>query len=155
MSAETIIARLPDTQSYGKGWRAACPNCGGKGRKLAINEADDGRILLHCFAGCDAADVVKSAGLTLADLFPVRLAADSPLERRQRARLAREAQWGAALEMLALESMIVSIAAKDLAQRDRLSDEDLARLALAQKRIDEACSVLRERSPWRPARAVA
>src|SRR3546814_5016598 len=77
-------------QKSGNGWRARCPGCAGRSRKLSVGVSDDGRILLHCFGGCEAAVVVQAAGLTIADLFPERLAADTPEERRRRQRLARE-----------------------------------------------------------------
>lgn len=61
-SAEPLLQRLDAVQKVGKGWRARCPACGGQSRKLSIAESD-GRVLVHCFAGCTADDVVGAAGL--------------------------------------------------------------------------------------------
>lgn len=155
MSADTLLARLELVQRSGKGWRAACPACGGRSRKLSISEADDGRVLLHCFAGCEVAVVVEAAGLTIGDLFPERLAADTPEERSRRRRLAREAQWGAALEMLELEGAIVLLAARQVATWQPLSEEDDARLALACQRIDECRAILRDAPRWKPKEVAA
>ncbi|GGA75566.1 hypothetical protein GCM10011521_12160 [Arenimonas soli] len=145
-----VLDRLDGVQRSGGGWRARCPACEGRSRKLSISEADEGRVLLHCFGGCDAAAVIQAVGLTLADLFPERLAAQTPEARRMAQRMARLTQWGAALEVLAEESTIVSIAAADLAQGLTLSDEDLARLELARQRIDSARGLLRDSPKWRP-----
>jgi len=37
---------------------------------LSIGEAGDGTVLVKCFHGCSASDVVHALGLELADLFP-------------------------------------------------------------------------------------
>lgn len=147
---ELLLSRLEHLQRSGKGWRAACPACGGRSRKLSVGEADDGRVLLHCFGGCEAAAVVQAAGLTIADLFPERLVADTPDERRRRQRLARESQWGAALEALDLESAVVLVAAKQLQQGELLSDEDALRFLQAIRRIEAARQVLRDAPRWKP-----
>src|SRR3546814_13895127 len=81
------------------------------GRKLSITAGEDGRILPHCFSCGDAAAIVQAAGLTIADLFPERLAADTHEDRQRRRRLAREAQWGAALEVVQHEARVVPLAA--------------------------------------------
>lgn len=152
MPAETILERLEGVQRSGRGWRACCPACSktSRSRKLAISDSDDGRVLLHCFAGCDAAAIVQAAGLTLGDLFPERLAADTPEDRRRRQRAARESQWGAALDALCLESKVVWFSAADVSQGIALSSDDTARLKLAIDRIDEVQQILRPRPPWRP-----
>lgn len=147
---DVLLSRLEHIQKSGKGWRTACPSCGGRSRKLSVSESDDGRVLLHCFGGCDAATVVGAAGLTLGDLFPERLAADTPEDRKRRQRLAREAQWGSALEALALEAAVVLMAAKQLQKGLQLSDEDALRFLQATKRIDDCRSVLRDAPRFKP-----
>ena len=143
-SIEIILQRLEEVQRSGPGWRARCPACGGKSRKLSLSEADDGRVLLHCFAGCEAAAVVQAVGLTIGDLFPERLAPDTSEERRRRQRLAREAQWSAALDSLAVEGAVLLFAAEAVVAGAPIISEDFARLELAIQRIDGARSVLRE-----------
>jgi len=101
-------------------------------------------VLLHCFAGCDTASVVQAAGLSLADLFPVRLAPQTEQERRSAWRNVRQSQWGAALDVLATEALIVSLAGRQLASWHYLSEEDDQRLALACDRIEQAKTILRE-----------
>lgn len=147
---DVLLARLEHIQKSGKGWRTACPSCGGRSRKLSVSESDDGRVLLHCFGGCDAATVVGAAGLTLGDLFPERLSADTPEDRKRRQRLARESQWGAALESLALEATVVLLAGKRLQKGVLLDDEDAFRLLQAMKRIDSAREILKDPAKFKP-----
>lgn len=150
MSAiDLIIGRLQGSQAYGKGYRAHCPACGGKSRKLSVCEGDDGRALLHCFGGCDVLSVLQAVGLALTDLFPERLAEDTSDERRRRVRIARESQWGAALEVLKMESTVMLLAAEQLKEQKPFADEDTARLRLAHVRINDAQSVLRDAPRWR------
>lgn len=68
---DTLLQRLQSVRQHGEAWRADCP-CGHGHAKgsLRIAIGDDGRVLLHCFAGCEAADVANGVGLHLADLFP-------------------------------------------------------------------------------------
>ena len=144
---DALLQRLDGVQKSGPGYRARCPACGGRSRKLATSEAPNGSVLLHCFAGCAAVNVVNAMGLSLADLFPARLAPQTEQERRSAWRLARQGQWGAALEVLATEALIVLFAGQQLATWRHLSEEDDRRLALACDRIEQAKAILRETRP--------
>ena len=37
---------------------------------LAISQTPDGLILIHCFSGCGASDILSAIGLSLRDLYP-------------------------------------------------------------------------------------
>jgi hypothetical protein len=50
--------------------RARCPSHGSKGGTIAIRETQDGKVLIHCFAGCKLSDILSAANLTEQDLFP-------------------------------------------------------------------------------------
>lgn len=54
----------------GPQYSARCPAHDDRGPSLRIRELDDGRVLLHCQAGCEPTSVLSSVGLSLADLFP-------------------------------------------------------------------------------------
>lgn len=142
-TAEPLLQRLDGVQKSASGWRARCPACGGKSRKVSIAERD-GRVLLHCFAGCRAEDVLAAVGLSWADIMPPRTWPESPEERRQARRALRESAWAAALATLATEATIVRMASAQVARWQPLSEEDDARLALACERIDKAAAVLVE-----------
>jgi len=130
----------------GKGWRSRCPSCGGKSEKVSIAEAENGAVLLHCFGGCKASEVVQAVGLALGDLFPERIAPTTPEERRQARQWAQEARWKAALEVLAVEVSVIFLAGRQLATWQPLSDEDDKRLALAVQRVRDSREVLNGRS---------
>ena len=51
-------------------YMACCPAHDDKDPSLSIGEAEDGRILLKCWAGCSALDVINALGMQWGDLFP-------------------------------------------------------------------------------------
>lgn len=66
-----FISRLVGAKQTAPGrWLARCPAHDDKSPSLSVREADDGRTLLTCFAGCDAGAVAGAVGLTMRDLFP-------------------------------------------------------------------------------------
>jgi hypothetical protein len=68
---DTLLSKLEKVQSKGNGrFVARCPAHADSAPSLSIRVVDDGRVLLHCFAGCSVEEVVSSIGLTLNDLFP-------------------------------------------------------------------------------------
>ena len=67
---ENITDRLDKVTRAGKGVKACCPAHADKEPSLSVREGDDGRVLLHCHAGCSTAAVVAAMGLSIADLFP-------------------------------------------------------------------------------------
>lgn len=90
MRVEEIIARLDKVKATGKGrWMACCPAHQDRSPSLSIREAEDGRVLLHCFGGCSVHDVTAAVGLELADLFP----ADSGKARRNGHRIPQLSGW--------------------------------------------------------------
>lgn len=148
-SAEPLLQRLGHVQRQGNGYRARCPACGGQSRKLAIAERD-GRVLVHCFAGCPADDVLGAVGLRWADLHPPRHWPQSR-EERERARLAiREAGMASAVEVLALEGAVIEAAGRQLQGWQFLSGEDDARLTAAVERVSSARAILSRPRQWRP-----
>lgn len=70
----TLLARLEAVKQAGGGWIARCPAHTDTRPSLKIDTGDDGRALLHCYAGCEPAAIVAAIGLTMADTF----ARDSP-----------------------------------------------------------------------------
>ena len=56
----------------GRGWQANCPAHEDRAPSLSLREAQDGRLLLHCHAGCEPRAVLAALGLTFTDLFPAR-----------------------------------------------------------------------------------
>jgi hypothetical protein len=68
-----VLSRLKKIKLTSSGWEAMCPaHDDVKRQSLSIAEGDDGRTLLHCYAGCELEAIVAAVGLTLADLFPAK-----------------------------------------------------------------------------------
>lgn len=70
MTAADVARHLHATRTKPGRWRARCPYHDDKRPSLSITEGRGGRVLLYCWAGCPAGDVVKAAGLRWRDLFP-------------------------------------------------------------------------------------
>jgi len=134
---DDLLSRFDGIRHHGDhSAQAQCPAHQDHSASLSITEVDGGKILLHCFAGCSAIDVVRAVGLTLADLFPERIAYTSPLSAAKRREAARQTGLAAALGVLGLESKIVQIAARTVAVGKVLDADDTERLIVACQRID-------------------
>ena len=132
MVAEALLSRLEKVRNTGRGtWIACCPAHGDKSPSLTVKEADDGRVLLHCFAGCAAGEVLGAVGLRFDDLFP------EPLYQRAKP-LRRPFPAADVLEAVAAESLIVAIEAGRMANGIPLTENDRKRLIVAAGRIQEA-----------------
>ena len=54
----------------GDGFRSRCASClGTRTDKLRVSKGADGTVLLKCFGGCSAKDIVSAIGLEMTDLF--------------------------------------------------------------------------------------
>ena len=132
MSAENLIARLDKVRKTGADkWQARCPAHEDKGPSLAIREMDDGRVLLHCFAGCGAGEVLRAVGMEFADLYP--RTGSFHLQPVKRPFSAYDA-----LLCLAYESLILLQFANHLATGAALTEEGRNRLRLSATRINAA-----------------
>ena len=139
---EAVLQRLEGVKIEGKGYRALCPACGGKARKLAIAAGDDGRTLIHCFGCNDTRAVLNAIGLRWADIYPFRAWPNNPEEKRKALHLMREVGWRSALNVLDYEATIVCIACGQMLSGNTFSYEDFDRLLLASARIAKAREVL-------------
>lgn len=148
-TAEPLLQRLERVQKSGNGWRALCPACGGRSQKLAITESE-GRVLVHCFAGCRAIEVLESVGLRWADIMPPRYTPTTPQERRRERQAMREAAAVVAIDALAVEATVILLASRQVARWQVLSVEDDERLMLACDRIEKASHALSRKEQWRP-----
>ena len=68
---DQIISRLDKVRQHKKGrYMALCPAHKDRSPSLSLSQGDDGRILMHCFAGCNIEDICSAIGLEVKDLFP-------------------------------------------------------------------------------------
>lgn len=120
---QEIITRLNKVTKKSGGYMACCPAHDDRNPSLSIGELRDGRILIKCFAGCGAADVMASIGMTLGDLYPQALGEFSPHWLVQKAREEREKQDA----KLRHEKRILEIAKADRESGKPLSIKDKER----------------------------
>ncbi|MCQ4164697.1 CHC2 zinc finger domain-containing protein [Tahibacter harae] len=143
---ERLVSRLDRVRRQGKGYTARCPAHEDRTASLSLSSGEDGRVLLHCFAGCSAADVVHACGLEIGDLFVRRdLRNLTPVERAVQREHASQARWRAALNAIQLEMGVIVIAGRQLLQGQPLDSTDLHRLGEAVDRVENAKAVLNAR----------
>jgi putative DNA primase/helicase len=70
VSVEAVLSRLQKVRRNGTGHMACCPAHEDRDASLSISEGDDGRVLLHCHAGCETPDICARLNITMADLMP-------------------------------------------------------------------------------------
>lgn len=137
MSAvEAVLARLDGVKRTGKArWIARCPGHDDRRPSLAISETADGRVLLHCFGGCSARDVLSACGLDFDALFPER-PTDHRVPRERRPFNASDV-----LQCIAFEALLTAVAAANIARGCSLSSADTERVSLACSRLHAAAEV--------------
>jgi CHC2 zinc finger len=132
--AEKFVQRLSKVKGRNGSWTACCPAHEDKSPSLSIRETEDGRVLVHCFGGCEVNEVLGAVGMDISDLFP---------ERQDRfdgktSRPVKPAFYASDLLRIAsFECLVVMIAAYDMRRGKKLSESDMDRLQVAQQRIEE------------------
>ncbi len=133
MSAENLLSRLEGVRVTGRDrWLARCPGHEDKSPSLSIRELDDGRVLLHCFAGCSVQEVLAALGLDFEALFPEGPSA--PHRPRER----RPFPAADALRAVAHEAVVIHLFAKKMAEGAQLTEADRGRILLAASRLNAA-----------------
>jgi hypothetical protein len=130
---DNLLQKLEKVKGRNGSWTARCPAHDDKGPSLAIKAAEDGRVLLHCFAGCDVHSVVGAVGLDIGDLFPPK---DFPVEGKPAIKPAFYASD--LMRIIGFEALVVQIVAFDIANNKPISEETRERMLTAYQRIDEA-----------------
>lgn len=72
MTTEAVLARLQGVRRNGNGWMARCPAHADRSPSLSVREGQDGRTLIHCFAGCSVESVSDALKIEVSDLFSAR-----------------------------------------------------------------------------------
>jgi len=67
---DRVLHRLHRVKRASGGYTALCPAHKDHNPSLSIREGDDGKVLLHCHAGCQPEQIVEAIGLDMVDLFP-------------------------------------------------------------------------------------
>lgn len=132
----TLLERLNGVRRTGAGrWIARCPAHEDRHASLGARELEDGRVLLHCFAGCATEQVLAALGLSFADLYPPRPVGDpvGPLRRPFPA--------ADVLRALAHETLVIYLIARALVQGQIPSESERERLELAVARLQRGLEV--------------
>ena len=137
MSASKVVDRLHGVRSTGPNrWIAKCPAHEDRSASLSVRELDDGRVLLHDFGGCGAADVVAAIGLELKDLFPGR-----PHDHRFKPSRPR-IPAADALAVIDHEAHVVAVIGADMLEHREIDSPTWERLALAVRQIGDTRALI-------------
>lgn len=133
MDVNDLVVRLEKARPTSRdSWLACCPAHKDRTPSLTVRALDDGRILIHCFAGCGAADVMAAIGLETADLFPAPIADHLPAVRQP-------FSPSDVLRVLRHEAAVVAIASADVAEGKPV---DVRRVLEAAGLIADACEYI-------------
>lgn len=136
MSATNLLNQLSRVKKTGADrWMACCPAHQDKTASLSIKDLPDGRMLLHCFAGCEPDAVLAAIGLTFADLMPERLQGDFKPVRFAFSALD-------ALRALVADLLFIRLCALSLAQGRALIESDREALHQSACRIESALAAI-------------
>ena len=135
MSIDALLSGLDGVKQTGSGkYVAQCPAHEDESPSLAIKDCGDGRVLLHCFAGCETADVLNAIGLTFSDVMPERIGGDHSY--RPQSFDARQV-----LATLDHESLVVAIIGADFLEHKEIDVPTWSRLAQGVHRINSARAI--------------
>lgn len=135
---DTVLHRLDRVKRTAPDkWQALCPAHNDKRPSLSIREADDHKVLLKCWSGCGAAEIVNALGLSLADLFP---GDRRSLHQHGTDRMRKPFDYRDALQGIAHEASVTRLIVAAVNRGDELDAESLDRLAQAEERIAAALS---------------
>jgi hypothetical protein len=129
---------LPKFRKSGTGnYMACCPAHSDRSASLSIKEEPDGRVLFHCFAGCDKEDILAACGMDWQDVMPERAishglpAVKNPFSAMQ------------ALNHLHMEACFMLQASNILKAGGRISRQDRERLVQTTAKLAEVIGMCR------------
>ena len=137
MDVNNLLSKLDKVKSTGNGkYLACCPAHPDRSPSLAIKQTDDEKLLLHCFSGCSVVDILAAIGLELSDLMP-----ENP--SYQKGNKPPRFNKYELFDRLVHESIILSLAVRQLLNFQDLSAEDMARVSIAENVINSIAMEIR------------
>ena len=128
--AEKFLSRVDGVKQTGPGrWIFRVPTRKDKRPSGSARELEDGRLLIHDFAGDSVPEILAAVGLEMSDLFP-----DNGLEGERHAER-RPFPAIDALRCVSFECLVVAAAAAAMATGQPLSSVDRERLLVAAERL--------------------
>lgn len=145
MNVETFIGLLENVHRTTRGVMAQCPAHADHNPSLSTTEGEDGRILVHCFAGCSVQEICEALGLQVRDLFSgrpnyPRLRKGQRRRERERGDRRREAaHQGVRVELLRESGGLIRAAVNiDISRwTPETLNAELSRLAAAYRILEE------------------
>ena len=133
---DVLLNRLEGVKETSAGrYKARCPAHDDKSPSLSLAD-DNGKILVHCFAGCEPLEIMAAVDLTLADLFDKPLGhLGKPVPIRGRY------DYRALLKAALTESQAILMAGNQIAEGRPLSAVDKRRLCQAIERVESFAEV--------------
>jgi hypothetical protein len=132
---DNLLSRLDKVKGRNGNYIACCPAHKDRSPSMTIKETEDGKILMHCFAGCSIGEIAGAIGFDLSDLFP-------PTDRQDYGQPQRPSRprflASDLLKVISFEATFVAVAAYDLSTGKPMTESDRARLSTAASRINEA-----------------
>jgi len=111
-------------------YNCLCPAHDDRSASLSIKICDDGRVLIHCFAGCDIQNILSSVGLTLDDIIPQRIELLKPS--------GKAFNPFAILKNMKDEALFVYMCAREIEQGNPLQQTDKEKLLDTVQNLKEA-----------------
>jgi len=129
---ENFLSCLESVKATGPGkYLARCSSHADKNESLSVKETENGTVLIHCWAGCSALEIVQSIGLNLSDLFPRQT---SHHHEKQPYYSRQLPDYRALLKHIRPDLNVVILAAGDVARGD-FNQTDMVSLANTTNRI--------------------
>lgn len=131
MTINNVLARLEKVKQTSKeSYIACCPSHNDKNPSLSLRDLPDGRILIHCFAGCQSNSILHSIGLDMNALFPDSL---GELKRVKQPFPAADV-----LKVVGFECLVVASSALKILGGEVFTQTDRERLTMSVGRIQAA-----------------
>lgn len=125
-----LLNQLEKVKQTGHGrFIACCPAHQDKSPSLAIRD-DHGTILLKCFAGCSAYEIVSAVGMQLHDLFPET--------SEQRKSVKNPFPAADVLRCIQREALIITVTAIRIVNGKEIEKSELERMIFACNLIEAA-----------------
>ena len=134
-----ILPRLDRVKETKQGqWLACCPAHQDREPSLALKELSDGMVMLHCWSGCDAREIVNAIGLDMRSLYP-------PMQESIQGRNVKQAMpsWKRQqfVDLFNFERLVANIFRADV-KANRFKVNDLNRFFVACERMRRVQGVL-------------
>jgi len=127
-----ILSHFDKVRSTSKNnsYNCLCPAHADRNASLSIKIADDGRVLIHCFAGCDIQNILSAVGLTLDDIIPERIELLKPI--------GKAFNPYAILKTMKDEALFVYMCASHIEKGETLEQSDKDKLIDTVQKLKEA-----------------